>query len=217
MNNTALQGYAISQALNELEKFATEVDTLVDLVKAKIPKFFAQSTEYKLGEIEYSEEVAECGLFCNWKGLSVPVLKKKNKTNEEGYLFFQFSFYGDYVKNQLNSEYPQGMPLIHISFWDHPLEAEESAMAYPINPSDFEPNSLQLQSKNSLIVWESENSFEWTYSIPLLHIVASNIDELLLNPAYDLIHTNELTLTHQLEKSIISYLDIENIGNHNTR
>ena len=90
-------------------------------------------------------------------------------------------------------------------------------MAYPINPSDFEPNSLQLQSKNSLIVWESVNSFEWTYSIPLLHVVASNIDELLLNPAYDLIHTNELTLSHQLEKSIISYPDIENIGNHNTR
>ena len=82
MNNTDLQGYAISQALNELEKFATEVDTLVDLVKAKIPKFFAQSTEYKLGEIEYSEEVAEYGLFCNWKGLSVPILKKKNKTEK---------------------------------------------------------------------------------------------------------------------------------------
>ena len=43
MNNTDLQGYAISQALNELEKFATEVDTLVDLVKAKIPKFFVMS------------------------------------------------------------------------------------------------------------------------------------------------------------------------------
>ena len=211
MNNTDLQGYAISQALNELEKFATEVDALIELVSANIPKYFAQSTEYKFGEIKDSEEIAEYGLFCNWKGLSVPVLKKKNKKNAEGYLLFQFSTYGDSVKNGLNSDHPQGMPLIHVSFWTYPLEPEEVYMCFPLNPADDDEHTIKLTTNNSLIVWESDDSFEWTYSIPLLHMAASNISDLLLAPAYELIHTKELTMTPELEQSIISYPSLEHI------
>ena len=51
------QSYAISLALNELEKFAVEVDSLMELVQTKFATIFSDSKTYKLGDIVF--ETAE--------------------------------------------------------------------------------------------------------------------------------------------------------------
>ena len=215
MSNKDLQGYAISQALNELEKFASEIDSLIELVENKIPNKFKQSSDYKLDQTLHAEQVTNSYWFYEWKGLSVPVLRKRSKKNVEGYLLFQFSFCGNSVSNQLNGEYPQGMPLVHVSFWDAPLKADETYMCFPLSQTDRETSNLQLKCDNKLILWEEENynNLLWTFSIPLLHIVASNIDDLLLTPAYELIHSKESIHSIQFGQSIISYPSLESISN----
>ncbi len=209
------QSYAISLALNELEKFAVEVDSLMELVQTKFATIFSDSKTYKLGDIVFETAVTDSGWFYEWKGFSAPVMTKKSSVNAKGHLSFQFSFTGASTQNQLNPDFPNGMPLVHVSFFGGAINDDNIHMFFPIDISTEGINCrLELDQNNSLIRWSYVNEFYWSYSVPLLSINASNIDTLLIEPASTLLHasTEEVVLSEAFNQTVIRYPNLESIS-----
>lgn len=216
MNSNIQQGVAISRALNELEKFFQEVEALRRLLSEQLNDFLSNSTEFKIGDIDYICTESESTWLFPWDNLSIAIFEKKTRKliDDKAHRFinFQFSFFGEStaIPDQ------QARPILHVSSSGVRHCLDDFYVRYPIDRNwyfdDF-PGVLSLE-KNELI-WSNYDYGDkfWHYSVDLLSINAANVKQILIDPVYRLLHGEpwEVVPDSALDKAIVRYENLESI------
>ncbi|MWP47881.1 hypothetical protein [Gilliamella sp. Pas-s27] len=216
------KGIAITNAFNELNKFAHEIELLKAAILDKIsPCFKENSKEYKVDPTSKTSNMPKMinnDLFYEWVGLSLPILKIKSKTAISGYLSFQLSFSGDSVFNESISKTP--FPLIHIIYWEDKLY-KDSYFRYPISESEYfsdMPGKFTfIDDENNCVLSLDYDNYKditcWNYSVELMEINSDNIEEILFKPAIELLENNKLILNNhkKLKDVIVRYPSLESV------
>lgn len=210
------QGVAITHAIGELKKFYNEVGELENLIQSKIQSELKnqlkQGGEFKIDlpntEIKIINKRGGNAGTWEWRSLSIPVYKhgaKKDKLeNLYFYLNIQLSFAGSAVANIQPAK-----PQIHIGIDGVPIGEDEYFYAYPISKSDegyVDANSIFIE-QNSLLKYVYDVRDYWQYSIELLSVNASNLEELIIQPVVQLLNENkwEVVKNSALDKALIRY------------
>lgn len=189
------QGVAITHAIGELKKFYDEVNELKNLIKSKIQSDLKnqlrQDKKFKIdkkGEVEFIERWGEDDNAWDWYSISIPVYKSKAHTKPFVYLNIQLSFVGSAIAN-INPTKPQ----IHIGTDGIPIGEDEYFYAYPISKSDewyADADSIFIE-QNTLLKFVYDPEEYWRYSIELLSVNASNLEELIIQPIVQLLNENK--------------------------
>lgn len=210
------QGIAITHAIGELKKFYNEVDELKNLIQSKIQSELKnqlkQGRKFKIDlsntEIEIANEWGEDDNAWEWSSLSIPIYtygaRKDIPKNIFSYLNIQLSFAGSTVANIQPAK-----PQIHIGIDGIPIGEDEYFYAYPISKSDegyADANSIFIE-QNSLLKYVYDDQDYWQYSIELLSVNASNLEELIIQPVVQLLNENkwEVAKNSALDKALIRY------------
>lgn len=215
MNSIIDQGKNITSALNELEKFFIEVNSLQILLKDKLDKFLDTSIKFKAYNQEESFCFSDSNWLFPWYNISIAIFGKR-KTNLEDcnanrIINFQLSFSGESVAipNQVNR------PLIHVSSSSIRYN-EEWFIKYPIDRKlyfDEFPGSFSLE--DNAVIWSiyEDGSKFWHYSIDLLKINSQNFQELLIDPVYHLLHGEPWLVAPNsaLDYALVRYENLESI------
>lgn len=210
------QGVAITHAIGELKKFYNEVDELKNLIQSKIQSELKnqlkQGRKFKIDlpniKINIIEQWGEDDSGWEWTSLSIPVYKhgsiKDKIENLCFYLNIQLSFAGSAVANIQPAK-----PQIHIGIDRTPISEDEYFYDYPISKSDewlAKANSIFIE-QNSLLRFDYDKKKYWRYSIELLSVNASNLEELIIQPVVQLLNENkwEVAKNSALDKALIRY------------
>lgn len=207
------QGVAITHAIGELKKFYDEVNELNNLIKSKIQSDLKNQLRQgkklkidKKGEVEFIERWGEDDNAWDWYSISIPVYKSKAHTKPFVYLNIQLSFVGSAIAN-INPTKPQ----IHIGTDGIPIGEDEYFYAYPISKSDewyadADADSIFIE-QNALLKFVYDSEEYWRYSIELLSVNASNLEELIIQPIVQLLNENkwEVKKNSVLDKALIRY------------
>lgn len=206
------QGVAITHAIGELKKFYNEVNELKNLIQSKIQSELKnqlkQGGEFKIDlpniEINIIEQWGEDDSGWEWTSLSIPVYTHKAKKKRSFYLNIQLSFAGSAVAN-----IEPAKPQIHIGIDNQPIVKDKYFYDYPISKSDewlAKANSIFVE-QNSLLRFAYGDEKYWRYSIELLSVNASNLEELIIQPVVQLLNESkwEVAKNSALDKALIRY------------
>lgn len=158
-------GRHILESFQFVSRVGSECDQLSKLLKQEISELVASDDEVSRlmraeGHWIGSDETDEWGWVSTAVGYSLPI-KVKPKRTVNRYLSFQISLSGKGVAAVDNSE-----PLVHVLWWDVPIDFEECWMGFPLDVDENSPFSLE---SGVLFRWASYDArdSQWVYSLRL--------------------------------------------------
>lgn len=216
MKEMKSQAECITNAINELEKFAVEVENLRTILANKVNHILDGNGHWKVDKIEECSYVNNLQCFYKWHSICLPLLEPREHKPKH-HLNYQISYAGESVAIP-------GMvhrPLVHVLFWTYEI-CENNFFAYPLKIEDYFGKKKKRQGRfglkdSSLIVLYYDNDKPyWQYSVDLLSVTSATMDELLINPARELIENGieswQVKQGSALDKAIVRYEDVSSFS-----
>ena len=201
-------GNSVTKSAKFIAKIGEQVESMIQLITTNlsdsfknIEKYYYPSEDWKY-RTRYDQYEWVLSDYSCCIGLKLKEKKKSNpKSDPIGYLIIQISLWQDGAEFVGNEE-----PLIHISWWDDPIEIDKDNNYFGSLFGDDEDFVIE---SSVLINWNPEaktiQEQRWSYSLRLTSINDLNdIRNKIVNPVIDLFNKG-------IEKVVLSISKIDGI------
>lgn len=200
-------GKSVTKSAQFIAKIGEQVESMIELITTNLSNSFKNIDKYYYPAenwkscTRYDQNDWVLSDYAHYIGLK---LKGKKKSDPIGYLIIQISLWQDGAEFVGNEE-----PLIHISWWDDPIEIDKDNNYFGSLFGDDEDFVIE---SNILINWNPEaktiQEQRWSYSLRLTSI--NDLDDIrnkIVNPVIDLFNKGieEVVLSISKIDGIVAY------------
>lgn len=190
IDETRQSAFNFIEFLDSFEKIGTEIERLVKLICDNFIEYLNDSPlQFKNTEPEILYGYTKNDFFINSVLISFPIIQKRNRTSQEGYINFIISLPGEGVNqyDELTRE-----PLIHVEFTLYDHSEFDNFFHHPIKRERYfdeeNINNCKTVVENNIVrmyyIYNEISELQmFAFSLMLFSINNANINDFLFKPA----------------------------------